>query len=80
MVVFSIDRKGWVMMGGGLEIYEEVIKKKRIMSFSASFCQNVLALPCVINMVPNGRLNPIGSMLLVQEKKTDLKNIKFSGR
>ena len=50
------------------------------MSFSASFCQNVLGLPCVINMMPNGRLNPLGSMLLVQEKKTDLKNIEFSGR
>ena len=47
------------------------------MSFSASFCQNVLALPCVINMVPNGRLNPLGSMLLVEEKKTDMKNIDF---
>ena len=61
-------------------IYEEVIKKNQVMSFSASFCQNVLALPCVINMVPNGRLNPLGSMLLVEEKKTDMKNIDFSGR
>ena len=50
------------------------------MSFSASFCQNVLALRCVINMVPNGRLNPLGLMLVVQEKKTDLKNNIFSGR
>ena len=50
------------------------------MSFSASFCQNVLALPCVINMVPNGRLNPLGSMLLVQEKKADLKKKQKKNR
>ena len=55
-------------------------KQNRLMSFSASFCQNVLALACVINMVPNGRLNPLGSMLLVEEKKTDMKNLDFSGR
>ena len=58
-------------------VYEEEIKKNLVMSFSASFCQNVLALPCVINMVPNGRLNPLGSMLLVQEKKADLKKLFF---
>ena len=65
---------------GTIISYEEEIKKNNVLSFSASFCQNVLALPCVINMVPNGRLNPLGSMLLVEEKKTDMKNLDFSGR
>ena len=39
------------------------------MSFSASFCQNVLALPCVINMVPNGRLNPIHTFFSFSRKQ-----------